>query len=81
LDIDLAVIALVVDSQKTFLNLGLAVAWLLTRIAMAIVNPWWRVGVSKICGSNKYIGGQFRENVLGFRLHNSSGISIALSTC
>ena len=74
-------IALVVDSQKTFLNLGLAVARLLTRIAMAIVNPWRRVGVSRTCGTNKYIGGQFRENVLGFRLPNSTEISIAFSIC
>lgn len=78
---DLAVVALVVDSQKTFLKLGLAVVRLLARIVRAIVNPWWRVGVLKICSTNACMDGQFPENVLRCGLPNSTRISSALSTC
>jgi hypothetical protein len=70
---DLAVAALITDSQKTFLKIEVSGAWLLPLIVKGTFNPWWGMGVSNACGASKYIGGQFRDNMLGFRLPNSTG--------
>jgi hypothetical protein len=71
---DLAVAALVTGSQKTFLKIEVSGTWLLPRIVKRTVNPWWGMGVSNTWGASEYIGGQFQENVLGFRLPNSTGL-------
>jgi len=70
---DLTVAALVTDSQKTFLKIEVSGSWLLPWIVKRTVNPWWSMRVSNTCGASEYIGGQFQENVLGFRLPNSTG--------
>ena len=71
---DLAVAALITGSQKTFLNLEVSGAWFLPRIVKGTVNPWWSMGASNTCGASEYIGGQFRDNMLGFRLPDCTGL-------
>ena len=72
--------ALFIDSQKTFLKLGLAVTWFLMWIVRAVVNLWWIGWSLRKCDGNKGASGQFGYNMLAFHPHNNDRIVLDWAT-
>jgi len=74
-----AVASFIAGSRKMSSWFRLPGAYLLTPVMRMIINRWRRMTVST--DVRHQVSGQFKENVLGFRLQNRAGVSIALAPC